>query len=267
MHLNIFTIVQNGMPFIDQHYETFAKLKIPWKWHIVHGPAANVGCTRWCKPQPQKLSKDGTSEVVYRLGKLPNVILDESHWWRGGKREMCNRALSRFQHGGILMQIDVDEFYTPYQLHSVVLLFELNKKAMRAYFKCNYYFGPDIQVIPSTDRNNSWLRAWWFRPGMCFQSHEPPVLCNNAGPGISAEDSERAGVVFEHKAYVTEAQVRYKEEFYGYTGAVNGWRNLQANTKWPVEVRQFLPFAPVGVMVDRMNDKALQRDGAQGTYE
>jgi len=45
--LTIFTIVLNGMPYIQRHLAEFQKLKIPWEWKIVEGVAEPLGCTRW----------------------------------------------------------------------------------------------------------------------------------------------------------------------------------------------------------------------------
>ena len=41
------------------------------------------------------------------------------------------------------------------------------------------------------------------------------------------------GLVFQHYAYATEAQIRFKESYYGYAGAVAQWRQLQQSEKFP----------------------------------
>ena len=89
--LTIFTIVLNGMPFIERHLAEFQKLKIPWRWRIVEGVSEPLGCTRWCKQVPEKWHKDfksidGTHEylnsiqggnvIVYSQGKPFNGKLE-----------------------------------------------------------------------------------------------------------------------------------------------------------------------------------------------
>jgi hypothetical protein len=47
------------------------------------------------------------------------------------------------------------------------------------------------------------------------------------GPSFSQDEMEACGAVFHHMAYVTEAQVAFKESYYGYKGAVAQWQVLQ----------------------------------------
>lgn len=247
MTLNILTLVLNGHPFLPLHLPVFEALDIPWHWSISEGQAANVNCSRWCKKVPAGLSTDGSHEYLDSIRGHPNVSITSRPWWQGGKREMCDLATSNFKSPGVLLQNDVDEFHSTDQLRSIARLFEINRKAGRAYFPCRFYVGPQIMVIPSGQRN-VWLRAWRFSPGMKWKSHEPPILNENKGSAIDETTTEQLGLTFDHFSYVTEAQVAYKEAFYGYTGALQGWRRLQENTQWPVQnLREFLPWAPNGV--------------------
>lgn len=40
LKIHFFTIVLNGMPFIEKHIETFSKISPDWHWHIIEGVAA-----------------------------------------------------------------------------------------------------------------------------------------------------------------------------------------------------------------------------------
>jgi len=42
------------------------------------------------------------------------------------------------------------------------------------------------------------------------------------------EETEQLGLIFQHFAYVTPQQLRFKEQYYGYTNAASQWMELQA---------------------------------------
>ncbi len=56
---------------------------------------------------------------------------------------------------------------------------------------------------------------------------------------------------FNHYAYATEAQVAYKEKFYGYKGLLEGWLRLQEQRMFPVFLRDFFPQVKDDAMVVR----------------
>ena len=56
------------------------------------------------------------------------------------------------------------------------------------------------------------------------------------------DQTEAAGLVFQHYAYASEEQVRFKQDYYGYGGSVDRWKALQQQTHWPVRVRDFFPW-------------------------
>lgn len=242
------TIVLDGEPFIEQHLPVFDKLTIPWRWIIAEGAAMNVGSTRWCHAQEPRLSRDGTMEYLTRISSHPNVTILRKQEW-AGKDEQVNACLAKIKEPCILLQCDSDECWTAEQLTKIHRLLS-DGEWVRAYFACNFYVGPNIAVTPELDPvNNVWLRAWRFTPGDTFSSHEPPILKQQAqGYFLSQGDTRERDLVFEHYSYVYEHQVRYKEQFYGYTRAVEHWKRLQANKKWPVELKRFFPWAKPGAM-------------------
>lgn len=255
MKLVAFTIVLDGMPFIERHLPVFQQLKIPWQWIVVEGAAGNTADTSWCKPQEMRLSKDGTHEYLCLLhGTIHHLTAD---LWLN-KTEMCNAALERIEEPCVLMQIDADELWTPYQLGKIVELFEEYPTLAAARFACRYFVGPDLMLEGEHcygDYDDEWLRAWRFTPGDTFSTHEPPVLRHDHWPHdrydvLTKAESRKLGLVFNHFPYVTESQVAYKEKFYGYTGLMDQWKALQANQKWPVPLSRF--FAHVSGELPRV---------------
>lgn len=247
MMLHIFSIVLDGFPWITQHIQVFNRLKIDWRWTIVEGASANTHDTRWCKATPPRLSVDGTSEYIDGLSNHPRVRVIRNKIW-DGKVAMCNAALRMATEPGVLLQVDSDEIWTADQIEKIVELFKTQPFSVMK-FDCNYFIGPNIVT---TDHSADWIRAWRYEPGMRFDTHEPPVLAGNKGL-VAPRDLTRAnGLMFDHMSYVTIAQVKAKEQFYGYTGATGQWQKLQQNKTWPIPVlRSFLRFAGAGAAADR----------------
>lgn len=255
MKLNIVTIVLDGQPYIERHISVFQSLTIPWTWHIREGAAANTHCTRWCKIQRLRVSNDGTHEYLESI-KDPRVKFYSQTWW-DGKIAMFNDVADHIDEPCVLMEIDSDELWTVDQIKLIVELFELNPDVNLMRFYCNYFVGPDIITMGQDCYGNNpgeWLRAWRFKPGMRFDSHEPPVLGGNIGKCLSREITQAWGLVFNHYAYATKAQVAYKEKFYGYKNATVHWQRLQQNQNWPVKLRNFLPWVDDHVMATRIKE-------------
>jgi len=107
-------------------------------------------------------------------------------------------------------------------------LLGLFPKTLAAQFFCNYHIGKKIVVSRSGlgCYPYEWYRAWKWGEGIEFTSHEPPIL-NHQPIRIPRGITEEMGMVFDHYAYSTKSQVEFKEDFYGYTGLLKSWEELQ----------------------------------------
>lgn len=243
MKLNIATIVLDGQPFISRHLATFEKLSVPWHWSIAEGAAMNVHCTSWCKPQEPRLSRDGTTEYLNSIKNHPNVTVIQREKWNG-KTEQFNACLDAFDEEGILHQTDCDEFFSVEQLETIHGLFEKLPYLGSCEYFCRYFVGPRLIVQGDGygNRSGEWLRTWRFTPGMRLITHEPPRM-PRYGLKMDREATSELGLAFDHLSYVTEAQVRAKELFYGYAGAVEKWKALQMVTEFPVRLKDYLDWS------------------------
>jgi glycosyltransferase involved in cell wall biosynthesis len=282
--IHFFTIVLDGQPYIRHHINMLKTLGVPWHWHIVEGVASLTHDTAWGannggripeNKYPLGRSVDGTSEYLDELArqysanitvyrKPPGVLWD-------GKIEMVRAPLSSINQECLLWQIDSDELWTTEQIHTMHSMFLSQPDRFAAWFWCHYFVGPD-RVI--TTRNCyaenpgvEWLRVWRFRPGMQWVTHEPPTLAVDVGNGhlndvgrirpFSHVETEAAGLVFHHMSYTTESQLRFKEDYYGYKGAVEKWRALQEDKSKYILLRKYFPWVKDSTIVESATARGI----------
>jgi len=251
--LYIMTIALDARPFLNHQLYTFNRLDVDWRWYVVEGAAMNRGSTAWCKSQPPRLSRDGTTEFLNQIRNHPRVIVIQRQGWES-KDAMVNAALNRMDSPGVLMQVDADEFWLPRQMALIHKLLTESEYSSAQFF-CRYFIGSNIVITSENgygNRPEEWVRAWKFAPGMRFISHEPPLLSGNRVlPKLGRDATRNMGLVFDHYAYTTADQVKYKEQFYGYANALLKWKQLQLNQAWPVvDLKKFLPWVGDGVTAD-----------------
>jgi glycosyltransferase involved in cell wall biosynthesis len=256
--IHFFTIVLNGNPFIQYHEKIFSELNIPWKWHIVEGVASLINDTAWSLENGGQItssihnhgiSNDGTStyldELVERFPE--NIILyrkPKGIFWNG-KKEMVGAPLINIKENCLLWQIDADELWQLSQIKSVYELFEKFPDKTAAYYWCWYFVGPNKIISTrygyAQNPNQEWLRTWKFNPGDYWDAHEPPLLMRDISMSqkdsivvnvaqmnpFSHDDTENVGAVFQHYAYATPEQIKFKEIYYGYKEAYGNWLRLQ----------------------------------------
>ena len=243
MKLIVSTIVLDGMPWITWHLPMLNRLRgIDWEWHVMEGVAAPMHCTRWCSKIEPRVSGDGTTQYLDSIASHPRVRIYRKPLWLG-KIEMVNRPLKQ-KEPYVLLQADADELWTTSQVESIHwLLTKTQWKA--AQFSCRFFVGPHIAVTERGgygNRDSEWMRAWRMEPGMLFERHEPPVVRGHRGIVAPPTVTKDIGLVFDHYAYATEAQVAFKERFYKYEGATAAWKRMQRYIGFPAPLNQFLPW-------------------------
>jgi FkbM family methyltransferase len=278
--IHFFTIVLNGLPFIKYHIEAFKQLPFKWHWHIVEGVADLKHDTAWSLRNGGRItdeihskgrSNDGTAEYLDELAQLypENVTVyrkPEGIFWEG-KREMVNAPLPNIREECLLWQVDVDELWTVEQLCTARYMFINNPEKTAAFYWCWYFVGENLVISTrncyAQNPAQEWLRTWRFKPGCVWTAHEPPVLTeplpNDQWRDVAAvnpfvhEETENRGLVFQHFAYAIAKQLEFKEQYYGYSNAVSGWKTLQSQTKFPVLLNQYFLWVQDGTMVDTAN--------------
>ena len=279
--VHFFTIVLNGQPFIQHHIEQFRKLPFFWHWHIVEGVAALNHDTAWPRARGGTvpaglhhggLSIDGTTEYIDSLkAQFPDNITiyrpPTGKFW-DGKREMVNAPISHIADECLLWQVDADELWTVSQLIRTHALFLANPDKTAALFYCHFFVGPEL-VITSRDTygnysSREWLRVWRYKPGDRWAAHEPPLL-HRGDQDVGAinpfrhAETEAMGLVFQHFAYAIEAQLRFKESYYGYAGAVEQWRKLQRTNDFPQRLSNHFAWVADAAIVNPAASLGIKR--------
>ncbi|HSJ02033.1 MAG TPA: glycosyltransferase [Verrucomicrobium sp.] len=295
--VHYFTLVLNGEPFIRHHLEVMKQLSFPWHWHIVEGAASLHHDTGWSLaggghlPEGSHragLSVDGTSAYLDEMAALhPGQVTVHrpvpGQFW-DGKIAMVAEPLRHLFEDAILWEVDADELWTVEQLEEGRWMFLAHPEKAAAWFWCDYFVGQD-RIISSRhgyaqNPQQEWLRAWRYRPGMKWLTHEPPVLAERQPDGtwrdvargqtFSHSETEARGLVFQHFAYATREQVAFKELYYGYAGAQACWERLQSATKFPQLLSDFLPWVKDHTEVDVASVRGVvplaEHDAATGEW-
>jgi glycosyltransferase involved in cell wall biosynthesis len=276
--VHFFTIVLNGEPFIRYHLEVFKQLPFKWHWHIVEGVADLKHDTAWSLKLGGRIteelhqeghSKDGTSAYLDEIARQypQNVTVyrkPKGIFWNG-KREMVNEPLFNIHEECLLWQVDADELWTVEQIYTAQQMFVDNPDKTAAFYWCWYFVGENLVISTrncyAQNPQQEWLRTWRYKPGSVWVAHEPPRLAEPLPNGqwrdiasvnpFTHDETENLGLVFQHFAYVTSEQLQFKEQYYGYKDAVSQWQKLQAQTQFPVLLRQYFPWVGDGTQVDR----------------
>ena len=282
--IHFFTIVVNGKPFIEHHIRVFKQLSCPWHWHIIEGIAEQNHDTAWSKQIGGRisseihragLSTDGTTEYLDDLARQfpQNITIyrkPAGAFW-DGKLEMVNAPLANIRQECLLWQVDADELWTADQIQRARKLFLSQPDKTAAFYLCHYFVGKDLIITSRNTYGNhlayEWLRTWRFQPGDLWASHEPPRLCRPSSSGPVRDigrinpfqhgQTEPLGLVFQHYAYATEAQLRFKETYYGYAGAVKQWKHLQAQKQFPLRLADYFSWVKDAAEVNTIQSQGI----------
>lgn len=258
MKLAILTIALDAMKFLPAQFYTFSKLPsaVDWTWYISEGRAEPVKDTGWCQKLAPRLSIDGTTQFLNALRNHPRVKVFQQQSWPG-KAAMFAPMLECIKEPTVGLQVDVDELYSPETICKIVDMFWKSSLIQHARFDCFYHVGQNIITVTDNAYGHNpgeWYRAFRLQPGMRMLKHEPPQIegidDQNPAIGISRNETRQMGIHFTHMAYVYPEQVRGKEEYYGYRDALTHWHRLQNNKRWPVKLKDFLPWSDSRAMAD-----------------
>ena len=224
-------IVLDGMPFLPYNLRAL----YPFAHQIVVVEGAAPGAAGIAAPGGH--SSDGTLEELRRFareedpeGKLLVVTAeDEGHpdgFWPGEKDQQ-SRAYASRATGDYLWQVDVDEFYLPWDMELVLGGLAGEPSVTAVTFPTYTFWGsPDCVVDGWFLRRgaSAYHRLFKWGPGFRYAAHRPPTVCDDggrdmrAGHWLDAAEMARRGVAMRHYSLLFPRQAREKVEYYSNWG-------------------------------------------------
>ena len=234
-------IVLNGEPFIQ--YNLRALYPFAHQIIIVEGAAPAAAGIATLNGH----SNDGTLEQLYDFqqhhdpaGKLVIVTAeDEGHpdgFWPGEKHEQ-SRAYAKRTTGDYIWQVDVDEFYRPEDMQTVIQLLEENPQITAVSFETRTFWGGfDYTTDGWYLRGGASLyhRLFKWRDGYTYSTHRPPTVCDKQKRDLRTIHWLRGGTLAKkgiymyHYSLVFPKQVEEKSVYYG----AASWARRSLATRW-----------------------------------
>ena len=141
-------------------------------------------------------SVDGTLEALQRFkaeeDPLDKVeIVSRDGFWRktdelGNHRTHQSRAYAERATGDYLWQVDIDEFYRPEDMRSVIAMLREQPDVSAVSFRTHSFFGGMRYVAESwyqLDGTRDFNRLFRWGPGYRYVTHEPPRWSMSPRPG------------------------------------------------------------------------------------
>ncbi len=234
-------IVLNGEPFT--RYNLRSLYPFAHEIIIVEGAVPNAASTA----TPDGHSSDGTLQILKRFkseedpeNKLTIVTAeDEGHpngFWPGEKDEM-SEAYAKRATGNYLWQVDVDEFYKPEDIESIIQILEDNPHITAVSFPMiTFWGGLDFTVDGWYLRRGAatYHRLFKWGLGYSYCSHRPPTVCDSEGRDlrtlcwISSQELLEKGIYLYHYSLLFPKQVVEKCAYYQQAK----WAKRQKALKW-----------------------------------
>jgi hypothetical protein len=182
---------------------------------------------------PDGHSTDGTLEALQRfkteedpLGKV-EIVTRDGFWPKtdelGRHRTHQSRAYAERATGDYLWQVDIDEFYLPSQMESVLLMLARDRTISAVSFNLLAFWGGLDYV------HDGWYwkrggvqchRLFKWGTGYRYVRHEPPMVNDDRGRDlhqlhwITGDEMQSRGVRMYHYDHLFPQQVRQKAALY-----------------------------------------------------
>lgn len=213
-------IVLNGEPFT--RYNLRALYPFAHQIIVVEGAApAAAGLAT-----PDGHSTDGTLESLHRFKSEEDpddkvVIITQDGFWT--EKDEQSQAYAERASGDYLWQVDIDEFYRPEDMKTVLKMLQSDPNITAASFKqITFWGGFDYLVDGFFLRRGAQVYHRLFRWGKGYRyvAHRPPTVCDEQGRDLRSlqwlrgEPLERRGIVMHHYSLLFPKQVKEKCDYY-----------------------------------------------------
>ena len=213
-------IVLNGEPFT--RYCLRAIYPFAYEIIVVEGAcrAASAIATK------DGHSKDGTLESLYRYKAEEDPedkirILTRDGFWN--EKDEQSMAYTRIATGDYIWQVDIDEFYHPGAMQTVLEMLREDPHITGVSFKQISFWGGFEYVVDSLYLRQGadiFHRLFRWNEGFRYITHRPPTVYDTQGRDlqsikwINGYELERKGILLYHYALVFPKQVLDKCHYY-----------------------------------------------------
>ncbi|MGO8684682.1 MAG: glycosyltransferase family 2 protein [Thermoleophilia bacterium] len=229
-------IVLNGMPFLPHNLRAI----YPFAHQIIVVEGALPGAASIAMLDGH--SRDATRQELHRFvsdedpeHKLIVVTAEDEGYadgfWPGEKDEQ-SQAYARRATGDYLWQVDVDEFYMPADMATILATLAVEPEVTAVTFPTVTIWG---DLTCSVDGwflrrgADQYHRLFKWGPGYTYTTHRPPTVIDQQGRDtrrvqwLSGHDVARRGIAMLHYSLLLPAQVFDKVEYYSNWGLFGDW--------------------------------------------
>ncbi|HOA22965.1 MAG TPA: glycosyltransferase family A protein [Aggregatilineales bacterium] len=230
-------IVLNGEPFTRYNLRAL----YPFAHEIIVVEGAAPGAAGVATPDGH--SRDGTLEALHRFkaeedpdDKL-QIITRDGFW---SEKDEMSRAYAERATGDYLWQVDVDEFYHPDDMRTLLRLLANDPGISAVSFPTLTFWGaPQVRVDSWYLRlgNAEFHRLFRWGPGYRYATHRPPTVLDAQGRDtrslkwLSAADMARRGIYLYHYSLLFPKQVVEKCDYYSRAE----WARRSGAARWAEE--------------------------------
>ena len=188
-------------------------------------------------------STDGTLEALERFkaeedpqGKV-QVVRRDGFW---SEKDEQSQAYAERASGDYLWQVDIDEFYHPADMRSVVEMLHADPEITAVSFEQITFWGGFDYVADGWYLRRGakfYHRLFKWGPGYRYVTHRPPTVNDPSGRDlrgvkwIPGRELSRRGILLHHYSLVFPGQVMEKCAYYNQAA----WANRKGARAWAVD--------------------------------
>ncbi len=220
-------IVLNGEPFT--RYCLRALYPFAYEIIIVEGASEKAAAIA----TPDGHSIDGTRETLHRFkaeedqNNKVQIVARDGFW---SEKDEQSQAYAERATGDYLWQVDIDEFYKPEDMRSVLEMLRNDPQITAVSFKQIAFWGGFNYIVDGLylrRGGNIFHRLFKWGPDYRYVTHRPPTVHDPQGRDlrnlkyINGYELARRGILLEHASLLFPKQVIEKCEYYDKASWVN----------------------------------------------
>lgn len=227
-------IVLNGEPFIRYNLRAW----YPYAHEIIVVEGATVGAKNVATPDGH--SRDTTLQTLHQFKAEEDpddklIIITKDGFWT--EKDEMSQAYAQRATGAYLWQVDVDEFYMPLDIETILTLLRDRPTITAMSFKTITFWGsPDYEVDGWYLRRGAevYHRLFKWGEGYRYVTHRPPTIQDASGQDmrdghwITAEETAQLGICMYHYSLLLPKQVIEKCDYYSHAE----WAKREGALDW-----------------------------------